>query len=292
MPLARVIARFILTTVCMALAACETAFTPVEPQGSAFEIASPEPAPQPQPQLAYSSPTARPPRELFTNFVDMVIQRVEADVTRDEVFAAVQTMVAEASACLPVPSVWLSAPPRAGAFVVRYDLMERDWGADTARAARGRMDELVAAGFLTAEDRPEVGPGAVRYDTTRDGREYLRGSIDSGQRPAFCAPAGRRLVEITSMEWGEYDCGTLRVRFTHVADDWPPWARHEATRARLAQSWPANGETGVGEVSLSRQWFAGRRLPRGVANGALISACMDEEGERVVGNDHNLAPSP
>ncbi len=289
MPLVRVFPRIVLVLACAAVAACATVFAPPEPQGSALEIAAPAPEPTPQ-MMSVTSPTARPPRELFTRFADMVIQRVEPEVTREEVFAAVQTMVADGRACLPVPSVWLSAPPRAGAFVVRYDLMERDWGADTAQAARARMDELVASGFLVAEERPEIGPGAVRYDTTREGREYMRGTIDSGQRPAFCAPAGRRLVEITSMEWGQYPCGTLRVRFTHVADDWPTWARHESTRARLAQSWPAIGEVAAGEVSLSRQWFAAGHLPRGVDNGALISACMDDERERVIGDDLNLAP--
>jgi hypothetical protein len=285
MPLAKVFPRLIVALVCVAATSCASA--PVQPEGSAYELA---PEPQPLPQMATASPTARPPRELFNTFADMVIQRVEPEVTRDEVFAAVQTLVADARACLPVPSVWLSAPPRAGAFIVRYDLMQRDWGEDTARSARERMDELVASGFLTEEERPEQGVGVVRYDTTRDGRDYMRGTIDSGQRPAFCAPAGRRLVEITSMEWGEYPCGTLRVRFTHVADDWPVWARHEATRARLAQSWPANGETGVGEVSLSRQWFTAGHLPRGVPNGALVSACMDAERERIVGTDLNMAP--
>lgn len=288
MPLARVFRRTLLAALCVAVSACATA--PLPPaEGSALE---PAPAPEMQPEFQTDSATARVPRELFGTFAEMVIQRVEPEVSREEIYRVVQSLVADSTACLPVPSVWLSAPPRAGAFVVRYDLMQRDWGDDVARNARGRMDELVASGFLTQEDRPEVGVGAVRYDTTREGRDYMRGTIDSGQRPAFCAPAGRRLVEITSLEWGQYPCGTLRVRFTHVADDWPVWARHEATRARLAQSWPAHGETGVGEVSLSRQWFAAGRLPRGATNGALISACMDEERERVVGSDINLAVAP
>jgi hypothetical protein len=288
MPLARVFPRICAAAFCVALAACTTmALPPAE--GSALE---PAPAPEMQPEFQTNSATARVPRELFGTFAEMVIQRVEPEVSREEIYQAVQSLVAESTACLPVPSVWLSAPPRAGAFVVRYDLMERDWGEDVARNARGRMDELVASGFLTQEDRPEIGAGAVRYDTTREGRDYMRGTIDSGQRPAFCAPAGRRLVEITSLEWGQYPCGTLRVRFTHVADDWPVWARHEATRARLAQSWPAHGEPGLGEVSLSRQWFAAGRLPRGVTNGALISACMDDQRQRVVGDDLTLAVAP
>ena len=288
MPLARLIPRiFLVAALCVASVACETVPPPAE--GSALE---PAPLPELQPEFQTDSATARAPRELFRTFAEMVIQRVEPEVTREEIFAAVQTLVADARACLPVPSVWLSAPPRAGAFVVRYDLMQRDWGDDVASNARGRMDELVASGFLTQEARPEVSDGAVRYDTTREGRDYMRGTIDSGQRPAFCAPAGRRLVEVTSVEMGDYPCGTLRVRFTHVADDWPPWARHETTRARLAQSWPAHGETGVGEVSLSRQWFAAGHLPRGVANGALVSACMDDERERVIGDDLTFAVAP
>jgi hypothetical protein len=288
MPLALLVRRTLVVAVCVAAAACATASQPPA-EGSALEAA---PAPEMQPEFQTNSATARVPRELFGTFAEMVIQRVEPEVSREEIYQAVQSLVAESTACLPVPSVWLSAPPRAGAFVVRYDLMQRDWGDDVARNARGRMDELVASGFLTQEDRPEIGAGAVRYDTTREGRDYMRGTIDSGQRPAFCAPAGRRLVEITSLEWGQYPCGTLRVRFTHVADDWPVWARHEATRARLAQSWPAHGETGLGEVSLSRQWFAAGRLPRGVANGALISACMDDQRQRVVGDDLTLVVAP
>ena len=289
MPLARVVSRLLVALACLAASACESVFAPPA-QGSAAEFAEPAPDPYPYPQTPLASETARPP--LMGTFADMVLQRVEPEVSPEEVLAAIQPMVADARACVSVPAVWLSAPPRAGAFIVRYDLMQRDWGDETARSARARMDELVAAGFLTEEDQPEIGPGVVRYDTTRDGREYMRGTIDSGQRPAFCAPAGRRVVEITGLEWGRYPCGSLRVRFTHVADDWPAWARHEATRARLAQTWPPNGEPAVGEVSLSRQWFTAGRLPRGTPNGQLISACMDDLGRRVIGNDLNLTPPP
>lgn len=240
---------------------------------------------------AQLSPSARRPRELGTLFAELVIQRVERGVSRDEVFAAVQRILTTAEICVPIPSVWLAAPPHAGAFVVRYDLMRRDWGEQTVSNARPRMDEFVASGFLTEETRDDIGEGVVRYDTTRAGRAYLRGSFNSGQRPRFCAPAERRLVEVSAMEWVDTECGTLRVRFTHVADDWPSWARHVATRERLEQRLPALGAPGVGEISLSRQWFAQGQGPRGITNGALISACMDADRERVIGDDLTfLAP--
>lgn len=239
---------------------------------------------------APAAPTGRRiPREVMTGGSSTVIQAVESDVPREEVVAVVQRLIEGATICTPLPTVWLAGEPRMGVFSVRYDLMRRDWGDESVQNARVRMDELVALGFLSAA---ETAPEVIAYTITREGRQYLRGAIVSGQRPAFCAPAERRLGEITQIDWGQFQCGTLRVRFTHVADNWPSWARPETTRARLLQTWPPLGQTGEGTVSLARQWFSLSALPRGVTNGALISACLDEEREEVIGNDLNLNAEP
>jgi hypothetical protein len=91
------------------------------------------------------------------------------------------------------------------------------------------------------------------------------------------------------MEFGRFPCGSLHVRFTHVADAWPTWARTEDVQARLAQNWPPLGEPVAGEVSFSRQWYRARNLPEGVENGRLRSMCYDNDRNRVVGDDLNLA---
>lgn len=293
MPLARALIQIVAALACFAAAGCETVFAPPPPRvAESFAAVEPEPAPEPAPGPVEAGGTARVPRELLLG-ADMVIQRVEPEVTRAEVSEAVQQLVAGARICTPMPAVWLAAAERAGKFVVRFDLMQRDWGADVAFGAQARMEELVAMGFLTRREATEVGAGAVEYTLTREGRLYLRGAIDSGQRPAFCAPAERRLVEITAMDWGQFPCGTVRVRFTHTADAWPYWARSDSAQQRLAQAWPPLGENGYGEVSLSRQWFRTGELPRGVRNGALVSACLDNDRQRVIANDLNLsAPQP
>lgn len=286
MPLARALPSIVAALACFVGTGCSTVFAP--------PVVSEPPAYAPPPVVA-PAPTPvggpRVPPELLQG-ADMVIQRVETDVSQEEVAEAVRQLVGDARFCTPMPTVWLAEPERAGRFVVRFDLMSRDWGSDVAERARARMEDLVAMGFLTRAEPPEIAPGAVEYTLTREGREYLRGAIDSGQRPTFCAPAERRLVEITAMDWGQYPCGTLRVRFTHTADAWPAWARTETSRQRIAQTWPELGESGYGEVSLSRQWFRTGALPRGVRNGALISACLDDDRERVIANDLNLSAAP
>jgi hypothetical protein len=102
------------------------------------------------------------------------------------------------------------------------------------------------------------------------------------------------VTEVISMEWVRSDCGNLRVRFRHVADTWPTWAVTEATRQRLAEQWPPLGETAEGQVTLSRQWFSRRALPRDTPNGALQSICYDPQRARVTGDDVVLfaAPTP
>jgi len=240
-----------------------------------------------------TGPTARMPSELRTGQANMAIQPVERNVLRAEVAAAVQRMIRAAPICDPMPGLWLEPASRRGAWVVRLDLMARDWGQDVADDARARVAELITLGYFVKRERPDVGPGVIEISITNEGRDHMRGSIETGQSPQFCAPAERRLVEITSMEWGRFPCGTLHVRFTHTADAWPSWANNDASRARLAAEWPALGEVMDGEVTVSRQWF--RRsidIPDDVQNGALRSLCYDSDHRRVVGDDLNLFATP
>ena len=234
---------------------------------------------------------SRMPREVRLGAADMVIARVGEDVTRDEVTAAVQTMVENEPMCFPWPGLWLDASDRRNFYFARYDLMARDWGATVAANSRQRMQEFVDLGFLTARDRPDLGTGVVEYSLTPDGATYLRGSPYGGERPSFCAPSQRRVLEITSMEWGQYDCGSLHVAFTHVADDWPAWARSEAARARIASTWGPVGVASQGTVTLGRQWFRRGELPSNRNNGELRSVCYDGSRQRVVGDDLELAPA-
>jgi hypothetical protein len=228
------------------------------------------------------------PREIQLGLADMVIQRVEPSVSREEVFAAIEPLIAAAPVCMRWPALWMENVDRRS-FVVRYDLMARDWGESSAAQAEARMDEFVESGFLTKA------PGsnndrAVSYQPTAAGEQYLSGVIEPGRRPRFCAPAERRLVEITSLDWGDYPCGSLHVAFTHIGDDWPSWAGAQALRERLsAAAWPPIGEAREGSVSLARQWFGRASIPAGFVNGSLRSACYDARRQAVVGDDLNLA---
>jgi len=226
----------------------------------------------------------RAPMQIRTGVVESAIQGVETDVSQDEVAEAVRAMVAEAPICAAWPTLWLEQASRRTLFIARYDLMRRDWGGDVADASYARMEEFVMLGYLTKRPRDDLGPGATEYDLTAEGRTAMRGSPYSGERPNFCAPAQRRLIEITDMQWGRFACGNLQVRFTHVSDDWPTWARDEVTRERLAQTWPAIGEPAQGSVTLSRQWSS----ERGGPNGALRSVCYDASRERIIGDDLQL----
>lgn len=229
----------------------------------------------------------RTPREIRTGAADSVIERVDSTVDRAEVLAAVQTIVTAAPLCYPWPGLWLDASDRRNAYVARYDLMTRDWGDGTTSASRVRMSEFVDLGFLTARDRPDIGPGVVQYDLTTEGVAFLRGSPYGGARPQFCPNAQRRVVDVTNMEFGQFDCGSLRVTFTHVADAWPTWARTEAARQRVDATWAPAGVPMTGQVTLGRQWFRQGEAPPGVRNGALRSLCLD--GSRnVIGDDLNL----
>jgi hypothetical protein len=235
---------------------------------------------------AEANAVMRAPREIRLGQAEMVIQRVESDVSRDEVFAAVERMLAQASICIRWPPLWIEDGRRAS-LVVRYDLMARDWGEVSVADAQAWMDEFVEAGFLISSALPNT-PGAFSYQLTAEGEQRLSGIIEPGRRPSFCGLAERRLVEITEMEWGDFPCGSLLVRFSHVADDWPSWARAETTRARLAAGWPPVGVAATGSVSLSRQWYRRGAVPPGFANGSLHSACFDARRQRIVGDDLNL----
>lgn len=233
---------------------------------------------------------ARMPRALRTGAVDMAVQRVEPEVRREEVLAAVQAQLDRETMCFPWPSIWLAAEERRRVFVVRFDLMQRDWGAEFADGARARMQEFVDMGLLTARERADIGAGVIEFRLTSDGDRALRGSIATG-RLSFCLPPQRRAVEITSMEFGAFACGTVQVRFTHVADDWPSWARTNASQARIAGTWAPPGATAEGSVSMSRQWFA-ETPPDGRENGQLRSLCYDEDAREVRGEDMELSAAP
>ncbi len=292
MPLAQVVgARAVLLAA--GLAACagpaavvDTIFEPPAPREQPAQPPEPEPS-----QSADQGP--RMPREVRTGAADMAIGRVEAAVSRDEVLQAVQAMVSAAPVCFSWPGIWLDPPNnRRNVYIVRYDLMSRDWGADVTATNQARMQELVDIGFLVRRERPDLGAGVVEYTLTSEGVAYLRGSPFGGERPTFCAPSQRRVVEITAMEWGQYPCGNLRVRFTHVADGWPAWARTQSARTRFAAAYGDVGVPAEGQVTLGRQWFRQGQLPSGRVNGALRSLCYDAATREVAGDDLNLSPPP
>lgn len=242
--------------------------------------------------IACAAPSGRSaPREIRTGAAESAAQYVETSVSPDEVATAVQAMIAAEPICASWPTLWLQDGGRRTLFIVRYDLMARDWGAEVAASSRVRMDEFVASAFLSERPRSDIGPGVIEYVLTPAGDAAMNGSPYSGERPTFCAPAERRLLSITAMEWGQYPCGNLRVRFDHVSDDWPSWARAQATRDRLAQSWPAIGAPAQGVVTLSRRWFS--ESENGMGRGELASVCYDANRRRIIGDDLELfSPAP
>jgi hypothetical protein len=301
MPLARAIPRTIAALLAVTLGACAGGPLPVfeSPPDPPPVIGEPALAPaldnaqpllEPAPTVAAGA-TARMPREIRLGSAEMVIQRVEEDVSRTEIAAAIEPMLANAPICIRFPPLWLERG-RLTNFTVRYAMMARDWGEDAARGAEAQMDEFVALGFMTKRSVSTSDPRAIEYTLTADGQRYLSGVIEPGRRPSFCAPAERQLADITAIEWGEYPCGTLQVRFRHVADAWPSWARTEEVRATLAATWPALGEPGSGSVSLGRQWYGRDALPAGFANGSLRSVCYDASRRVVTGTDLNLSAAP
>jgi len=275
MPLGRAIPRAMFALLGWAAAACASAPAPVSDAAPAAVIES-------EPQ----GPTLRMPREIQLGAVSMAIQRVEPDVSRAEIAAVIAPMIENAPVCMRWPALWMEQARRSS-VIVRYDLMTRDWGEAAAVDAEARMDEFVEMGFLLKQ--PGANPQVVTYVLTETGAAYFSGVLEAGRRPSFCAPAERRLVAITAMEWGQFPCGTLQVRFTHDGEAWPSWTRSEATRARLAQVWPPADAAVEGSVSLSRQWFRRQDLPPGAQNGGLRSACYDARRQQIVGDDLNLS---
>ncbi|MBY0565193.1 MAG: hypothetical protein K2P58_13555 [Hyphomonadaceae bacterium] len=228
------------------------------------------------------------PRQLRFGEANMVVERVEQPIEEAEVLASVQRLVARQTTCFSWPALWLDPEGPRGLFVVRYDLMTRDWGGDVAEASHRRMQEFVDQGFLI-EDPAQRGEGVARYRLTETGAARLNGSPYRTQRAQFCAPVERRVVAITNMQWGEFSCGNLRVQFTHVADDWPSWARSEESRRRVAQRWGAVGVSAPGFVTLARQWFRPEQMPADMLrNGELRSVCFDEQRRTVIGDDLTL----
>ena len=276
MPLGRPLRHFMLALLGCVAAACES--TPEAPLDTVFG------APADSAQIAS---TARMPREIQLGAVGMAIQRVEQDVLREELAAAIAPMIARKPVCMRWPSLWIEAARR-NSFVVRYDLMMRDWGQPATEVSRARMREFVELGFL--QEQVGANPQVVTYVLTNTGLTYLNGVLEPGRRPNFCAPSERRLVAVDALEWGQFPCGTLRVRFTHDGEAWPSWASSETTRARFAAaSWPTASTAVDGSVSLSRQWFRRQDLPPGVENGALRSACYDERRQAIIGDDLSLS---
>jgi hypothetical protein len=233
----------------------------------------------------------RMPLAVRSGAADTVIERVENDVDRAEVMAAVQRLATDAPLCFAWPGLWLDASTRRNVYYARYDLMERDWGGEVSARSRARMAEFVDMGLLLAVDRPDMGPGVVEYTLTAEGARALRGSPYGGVRPQFCLGAQRRVVEILDMQWGQFACGSLRVRFSHVADDYPSWARAASIRERVDATWAPIGIVAEGEVSLSRYWYRTNLLPSGETNGALRSVCLDAD-QNLTGDDLNLSAPP
>jgi hypothetical protein len=234
----------------------------------------------------------RMPPEIRSGSAQMLLAPVETTVSRDEVAAAVQRLVSAAPACMPWPGLWLEASDRRSVYVARYDLMARDWGADVAAESKARMDEFVALGFLAPRQRTDLHPDAIQYDLTEQGAAALQGTPYGGTRPSFCGPLERRLVEITALDFGDHPCGNLLVRFTHVADAAPSWARTPGAQARVAQVAAAVGQVANGAVSLRRQWFRPGATPEGRDNGALDSVCYDSARGELRGDDLDLAAAP
>jgi len=230
----------------------------------------------------------RTPREIRSGAANTVVAPVERNVSREEVAVAVRAILDQSQICMPWPGVWLNEAANRATYLVRADLMARDWGEDVAREGEQRMDEFVDMGFLTKRERPEIGARVHEYALTQVGRQYLQGSPYGGDRPIFCAPSQRRLIELTNVEFGQFPCGSVRASFTYSAQDWPTWARTDAARARIADDLGPIGAVENGAVSLGRQWFRQDALPDGVINGSLQSICYNAQAQRVTGNDLDL----
>lgn len=221
------------------------------------------------------------PRAVLIGRAAFVFEPIQGEIPADELRAAIAPMVARAAICMRFPGIWLDGEMRLSAFVVRYDLMQRDWGSEVSASARQRMDEFVEMGFLTAAPRGE----AVAYTLTPLGRAMLRGGFGGGRPPSFCGASEHRLLEIVSTERGAFPCGSVRVRFSHVGDAWPSWAASEAARRYVAAAGASPGEASEGSVSLSRRWYARDILPARIVNGSLGSLCYDARRDLYRGDD-------
>jgi hypothetical protein len=230
------------------------------------------------------------PYEVRSGLVESAITPVEREIAPEEIHEAVAGLVAREPQCFPWPTLWLAQEDRRSVYVVRFDLMARDWGENLAAESEQRMNEFVEMGFLTRRERPDRGPRVAEFALTALGNTYLQGSPYGSSHPSFCPPAGRRVAHITNVEWGAFSCGSIQVRFTHTADQWPEWARTENARNRLQSAWGALGDELEGSVSLSRRWYRRGAVPGGVRNGSLQSACFDASREQVTGDDLQMTP--
>lgn len=234
----------------------------------------------------------RTPREIRSGSADTVVAPVERDVPQIEVAAAIRQILDQSPICLPWPAIWLNEAAVRSAYVMRADLMARDWGEQVASDGEQRMDEFVDMGFLSKRERADIGPRVHEYALTQLGRQYLHGSPYGGERPIFCAPSQRRLIEITRIEFGQFPCGSLRAYFTYAPQNWPSWAATDAARTRIQDDIGPIGAVSAGSVSLGRQWFSQTALPSGFTNGSLQSVCYDAQSQRVTGNDLDLHAQP
>lgn len=230
----------------------------------------------------------RTPREIRSGAANSVVAPVERDVTREEVATAVRAILDQSQICMPWPGLWLSEGQSRASYIVRADLMARDWGEEVAGQGEQRMDEFVDMGFLTKRERPEVGERVHEYTLTALGRQYLQGSPYGGDRPVFCAPAQRTLIAITRIEFGQFPCGSVRAYFSYTSQNWPAWARTDAARTRIEGDIGPIGAVENGSVSLGRQWYSQAALPEGVSNGSLQSVCYNAQAQRITGNDLDL----
>src|SRR5262249_42564710 len=151
-------------------------------------------------------------------------------VSQDEVAHAVGALIAARRLCVNWPSLWLESAPVRGAYIVRFDLMARDWGEDSATGGEQRMNDFVTAGFMTKQPR---GNRAAVYTLTPQGAAALQGGGSDGRPYQFCGLTSEHLVEVTRLEWGQFPCGNLRAHFTFVADGWPSWASTPDLRSRI-----------------------------------------------------------
>lgn len=219
----------------------------------------------------------------------LIVANVERGISREEIRAAVERVVAAAPVCLPLPVVWWEP---AAPFTVRFG--PTLWrGAPIPEDAEQRLDDFVQMGFWLKHPEPQVGDGIFQYELTTAGQRYYRGHPFWGARASFCPPAERQLVSIVDVvrvpaehperfpALGFYPPVSLGVRFQWAGVPAQSWLPSEDLRTRYRRYLPESGVTSEGYARLFRVW---RRNDHPIANaplsGALETFCYD--------NVHNL----